>query len=109
MKLLHIKVSNFKKYKEKYEIDFVYKTKKTIEDINNNEFELQKVADGLYIYNTIAFIGNITSGKTTIMELLDMCYSILGEFRLENKNYLYDNVYLAMDFFYKGYIYIKQY
>lgn len=105
MKLLHIKVSNFKKYKEEYEIDFVYKTKKTIEDINNNELELQKVADGLYVYNTIAFIGDTASGKTTLMELLDMCCSILGEFRLENKNYLYDNVDLTMDFYYEGYIY----
>lgn len=43
--------------------------------------------------------------KTTAVELLDACYSILGEFRLEGRNYSYDNVELIMDFYYNEYIY----
>lgn len=102
MKLLHVKANNFKNCKEGYEIDFVAKSKKTAED---KEYELQEVADGLYVYNTIAFIGKNASGKTTAVELLDACYSILGEFRLEGRNYSYDNVELIMDFYYNEYIY----
>lgn len=102
MKLLHVKAMNFKNCTDDFEIDFVAKSKKTAED---KEYELQEIADDLYVYNTVAFVGKNASGKTTAVELLDACFSILGTFRLEDKPYSFDNVGLVMDFFCDGYIY----
>lgn len=102
MKLLHVKANHFKNCSSGFEIDFVARSKKTLED---KEYELQDIADELYVYNTIAFVGKNASGKTTAVELLDACYSILGDFRLETKPYSFDNVDLLMDFFYDGFIY----
>ncbi len=102
MKLLHVIANNFKNCVNSFEIDFVAVSKKTSED---KEYELREIADGLFTYNTLAFVGKNASGKTTAVELLDACYSILGNFRLENKTYDFDNISLLMDFYYDGYIY----
>ena len=53
----------------------------------------------------MAFIGKNASGKTSAMELLDACYSILGEFRLEEKHYSYEGVELEIIFYHENYIY----
>lgn len=105
MKLLHVKAMNFKNCADDFEIDFVARSKKTAED---KEYELQEIAEDLHVYNTMAFVGKNASGKTTAVELLDACFSILGTFRLEDKTYSFDNVRLLMDFFYEGYIYRYQ-
>lgn len=102
MKLLYIKSSGFKNAKDDFEISLVAKSKKTAED---REYELQEIAEDLFVYNTLAFVGKNASGKTTAVELLDCCYSILGEFRLEGKHYEYDDVKLDMIFFHEGYLY----
>ena len=102
MKLLHVITNNFKNCMDKFEIDFVAVSKKTSED---REYELQEIAEGLFTYNTLAFVGKNASGKTTAVELLDACYSILGNFRLENKAYDFDNISLLIDFYHEGYIY----
>lgn len=102
MKLLRVKAKNFKNCRDDFEIDFVAASKKTAED---KEYELQEIADGLYVFNTFAFVGKNASGKTTAVELLDACYSILGDYHLENKDYSFDNVELLIDFYHEGYIY----
>ena len=105
MKLLYIKSSGFKNVKDNLEISLVAKSKKTAED---REYELQEIAEDLFVHNTLAFIGKNASGKTTAVELLDCCYSILGDFRLESKHYEYDGVKLDMIFFHEGYLYRYQ-
>lgn len=102
MKLLRVCATNYKNCVDDFTIDFVARSKKTSED---KEYELKEIADGLYIYNTLAFVGKNASGKTSAVELLDSCYSILGDFRLEGKHYNYDNVSLEIIFFHEGYIY----
>lgn len=102
MKLLHVTANNFKNCNDSFEIDFVSKSKKTAED---KEYELQEIADDLHVYNTMAFIGKNASGKTTAVELLDACYSILSDFRLDGKTYSYENVELRIDFYHDGFIY----
>lgn len=102
MKLLYVKSDHFKNTRDGFAINLVAKSKKTAED---REYELQEIAEGLFVYNTLAFVGRNASGKTTAVELLDCCYSILGEFRLENKHYDYDNVKLDMIFFHEGNLY----
>lgn len=103
MKLLRIRANHFKNCVDNYMIDFVAKSKKTAED---KEYELQEIAPDLYVYNTMAFIGKNASGKTSAMELLDCCYSILGEFRLEGKHYSYDGVELEIIFYHDKNIYL---
>lgn len=102
MKLLRVRASNYKNCCDDFTIDFVAKSKKTSED---KEYELQKIADNLYVFNTIAFVGKNASGKTSAIELLECCYSILSEFRLEDKHYNYDNVKLEIIFYHEDYIY----
>ena len=102
MKLLRIRTSNYKNCCDDFTIDLVAKSKKTSED---KEYELQKIAEDLYVFNTVAFVGKNASGKTSAIELMECCYSILGEFRLEDKHYNYDNVKLEMIFYHKDYIY----
>ena len=102
MKLLRVKTSHFKNCRDDFTIDFVAQSKKTAED---KEYELQEIANSLYVFNTAAFIGKNASGKTTAIELLDCCYSILGDFRLEGKKYSYENITLEMIFYHENYIY----
>ena len=102
MKLLYIKSSGFKNLERDCTIDFVAKSKKTSED---REYELQEIADGLFVYNTAAFIGKNASGKTTALELLDCCYSILGDFSLQDKNYAFNNTHLEIIFYHEGKVY----
>lgn len=102
MKLLRVKASHFKNCSDDFTIDMVAKSKKTSED---KEYELQEVAPDLFVYSTAAFVGKNASGKTTAIELLDCCYSILGDFRLENKHYGFQNVDLEIFFYHEGSIY----
>ena len=103
MKLLRVKASHFKNCEDDFTIDLTAKSKKTAED---KEYELQEIAPDLHVFNTAAFIGKNASGKTTAIELLDCAYSILGDFRLEDKHYSYDGVNLEITFFHDGYIYL---
>ena len=102
MKLLRVRASNYKNCADDFTIDLVAKSKKTSED---KEYELQEIADELYVFNTVAFVGKNASGKTSAIELMECAYSILSEFRLEDKHYNYDNVRLEIIFFHDDTIY----
>ena len=102
MKLLRVRASNYKNCCDDFTIDFVAKSKKTSED---KEYELQEIAEDLYVFNTVSFVGKNASGKTSAIELMECCYSILSEFRLEEKHYNYDDVKLEIIFYYEDYIY----
>jgi len=103
MKLLCVRANHFKNCADGYEIDLIAKSRKTAED---KEYELQEVAPELYIYNTAAFIGKNASGKTSAIELLDCCYSILSDFRLEGKHFPYKGVQLEIFFLHEGAVYL---
>ena len=103
MKLLRVKANHFKNCANGFTIDLVAKSRKTAED---KEYELQEIVPELYVYNTMAFIGKNASGKTSAIDLLDACYSILGDFRLENKHYSYDGVELEIIFYHEKYVYL---
>lgn len=102
MKLLKVCATNYKNCCDNFTIDFVAKAKKTSED---KEYELQEIADNLFVFNTMALVGKNASGKTSAIELIECCYSILSEFRLENQYYNYDNVKLEIFFYHEGFIY----
>ena len=102
MKLLRVVASGFKNCYDNFTIDFIAKSRKTSED---KEYELQAIVDDLYTFNTVAFVGKNASGKTTAVDLLDCCYSILGDFCLEHKHYSYDGIKLEIVFYHDGFIY----
>src|SRR3712207_6202837 len=102
MKLLRVRASNYKNCCDDFTIDFIAKSKKTSED---KEYELHRIADELYVHNTVAFIGKNASGKTSAVELLECCYSILSESQLADKYYDYDNVSLEIFFYHENYLY----
>ncbi len=105
MKLLRVVANGFKGCAPGFTLDFVARSRRTPEDC---EYELQEVADNLYVYNTLAIVGKNASGKTSAIELLDACYTILGDFHLAGKPYRYEGTQLSMDFFHNGYIYRYQ-
>ncbi|MBQ7474480.1 MAG: ATP-binding protein [Clostridia bacterium] len=103
MKLLKVTANNFKNCGENFSVDFVAVSRKTEED---KEYELLKVDDELFVFNTMAFVGKNASGKTSVLDLLDCCYSILGEFRLEGKHYGYEGIELEIVFYHEKQIYL---
>ncbi len=105
MKLLRVKANHFKNCCDDYTIDLVAKSRKTAED---KEYELQEIAPGLFTFSTMAFIGKNASGKTSALELLDCCFSILGQFRLEGREYSYDGIELEIVFYHDGSIYLYE-
>lgn len=102
MKMLKACASNYKNCCDDFTIDLVAKSKKTSED---KEYELQEIADELYVFNTAAFVGKNASGKTSAIKLMECCYSILSEFRIEDEHYNYDNVKLEIIFYHEDYIF----
>lgn len=102
MKLLRVRASNYRNCCDDFTIDLVAKSKKTSED---KEYELQEIAEDLYVFNTVSFVGKNASGKTSAIELMECSYSILSEFRLEDKHYNYDNVKLEIIFYHEDFIY----
>lgn len=102
MKLLRVRASNYKNCCDDFTIDLVAKSKKTSED---KEYELQEIAEDLYVFNTVSFVGKNASGKTSAIELMECSYFILSEFRLEDKHYNYDNVKLEIIFYHEDFIY----
>ncbi len=102
MKLLKVVANNFKNCKDNFYIDFLPKSRIYSQD---KEYELQEIKENLYRFNTLAIVGKNASGKTTALDLLDCCYSILGNFRVENKNYDYNNTNLKIYFINENYIY----
>lgn len=102
MKLLRVSANNFKNCADDFTINFVTSSKKTSED---KEYELIKVDEELYVFNTMAFVGKNASGKTTALELLDVAYSLLTSFGVETKEYKFKDVGLTMFFYHEGYIF----
>ena len=102
MKILKIIASGFKNCVDNFEISYVPIARKTDVD---KEYELEEVAEGLYVFSTIGVVGKNASGKTSVLDLLNVCYEILGNFRITKKNYSLESVYLSIFFYHEGYIY----
>ncbi len=99
MKLLKVRAWGFRNCADDFSIDMVARSKKTSED---KEYELQEIAEGLYVYTTIGIVGRNASGKTSALELLDWCYDILSTFRLGDKESNYQGISLEIFFMRAG-------
>ena len=102
MKLLKVIASGFKNCADNFEISLVPTARKSSED---KEYELVEIAEDLFTFSTIGFVGKNASGKTSALELLYLAYEILGNLRVGKKNYSVQNIKLTIFFYYEGFIY----
>ena len=106
MKLLRVVANNFKLCDKDFTISFIPKGNKTMAD---KEFELQEIAEDLYVFNTLGIIGKNASGKTTAVELLSVVYDIFSNYRIKSSEKVFkfiDNTFnLDITFFHEGCVY----
>ena len=106
MKLLRVVANNFKLCDKDFTISFIPKGNKTMAD---KEFELQEIAEDLYVFNTLGIIGKNASGKTTAVELLSVVYDIFSNYRIKSSEKVFkfiDNTFnLDITFFHEGSVY----
>lgn len=106
MKLLRVVANNFKLCDEDFTISFMPIGNKTMAD---KEFELQEIAEDLYVFNTLGIIGKNASGKTTAVELLSVVYDIFSNYRIKGSEKVFkfidDTVSLDITFFHEGIVY----
>lgn len=106
MKLLRVVASNFKLCEKNFTISFVPAGNKTADD---KEFELQEIADDLFVFSTLGIIGKNASGKTTVVELLSIIYDIFSNYRINNSKHIFKFIdkplSLDVTFYHNGIIY----
>ena len=106
MKILKVTVNNFKLCSNNFTISFVPIGNKTMAD---KEFELQKLDEDLYVFNTLGIIGKNASGKTTTAELLSVVYDIFSNYRINSSKAIFEfidkPVNLDITFYHEGTIY----
>ena len=106
MKLLKVVANNFKLCNKNFTISFVPTGNKSAED---KEFELEKIADNLYVFSTLGIIGKNASGKTTVVELLSVIYDIFSNFRIDQSKNIFKFIdkplELDITFYHNGSIY----
>ncbi len=106
MKLLKIVANNFKLCENDFTISFIPIANKNEED---KEFELNEIAENLFVYKTLSIVGKNASGKTTAVQLLALVYDIFSTFRVKNSSYIFNycdsRVSLDVTFYHEGYLY----
>ena len=102
MKILKVNATGFKNCADDFELSFVPIARKTAED---KEYELEEIADGLFVFSTIGVVGKNASGKTSVLDLLSVCYDILGKYRIDKKTFSLDNVSLRIFFYHDEHIF----
>lgn len=105
MKILKVIATGFKNCIDNFEISYIPVARKTAED---KEYELEEIADGLFAFSTIGIVGKNASGKTTVLDLLSVCYDIMGTFRVAPRKYSLNGVNLTIFFYHEGNIYKYQ-
>lgn len=104
MKILNITVSGFKNLKDNFNLNFIAKAK--VSDIDLTD-EVLEVAENLYVNTSYIFTGKNSSGKTTILELINLVYTILSKGILVYDEYQFkgERIELVFHFYENGYIY----
>lgn len=103
MKLLKIKAFNYKNCVDGIEISFLPLFRKSEED---KTYELNEINQELYTFSTTAIVGKNASGKTSILNLLNNVYRILGSFQLKDEIISIDNTKLEITFYEDKKIYL---
>src|SRR5690554_859584 len=80
MKILKIKVSGYKLLEDNFELDFLNKARVSV---NDKEDEIIELLDNLYMPTTTVFTGKNSSGKSTVLSLLEFVNKLLFKGRIE--------------------------
>lgn len=80
MKILSIKVSGYKLLEDNFELDFLNKARVRV---NDKEDEIIELLDNLYMPTTTAFTGKNSSGKSTVLSLLEFVNELLYKGRIK--------------------------
>lgn len=104
--LLKIKVSGYKLLSKGYEIDFL--TKSRVNEQEFEESEVIEIGDGLYSFNSIAFTGSNSSGKSTTLSLIANVILLMktGRWVYRRDDFNGDHIDLHLEFFIDGTIYL---
>lgn len=105
MKILKIVVPNgFMMLKKGFTLNFLTKTRVNKKAPNDDLIELEP---GLYYPKETAFIGKNSSGKTTVLELVDLCHFILRFGRIKTGPFsdFVGNFKVEITFYNGGFIY----
>ena len=76
MKILNITISGFKNLKDNFNLNLIVKAK--VSDIDLSD-EVLEVAPNLYLNTSYIFTGKNSSGKTTVLELMNTVNTILSK------------------------------
>jgi AAA15 family ATPase/GTPase len=80
MKILKIKVSGYKLLEDNFELNFLNKARV---NINDKEDEIIELLDNLYMPTATVFTGKNSSGKSTVLSLLEFVNELLYKGRIE--------------------------
>jgi len=100
MKILDIKVTGYKMLPDNFELNLLPKTKVSIMDL---ETEIADVVTNLHTFSTISFVGSNSSGKTTVLTLIDKVEKLIGDGQLVYKANDFNNNKITLEvIFYYG-------
>lgn len=104
MKILNITISGFKNLKDNFNLNLIVKAK--VSDIDLSD-EVLEVAPNLYLNTSYIFTGKNSSGKTTVLELMNTVNTILSKGILNYDEYQFkgEKISLKFHFYENGYIY----
>lgn len=102
MRLLKVKAKNFRKCKDEIVIDFVPMYKKSEVD---KTYELNEIDEKLYSFVSTAIIGKNASGKTSVIDLINISYKLIENFRLTDEIISISKTNLELFFYYNKTIY----
>ncbi len=102
MKLLKVIANGFKNCDDNFEISLVPIARKSAED---KEYELEEIADGLYVFSTVGLVGRNASGKTSALDLISVAHEIIGKLRITRKEFELDGVRLVIYFYHNEMVY----
>lgn len=103
VKLLKIKAFHYKNCEDGVELSFLPLFRKSEED---KTYELYEVAPDLYTFLTMSIVGKNASGKTSVLNLLNDVYRILGSFQLKDEVISINGTKLEITFYENEKIYL---
>ena len=100
--LLKIKVSGFRMLSDGFELNLLSKAR-----VSENDDEIINIQDNLNTFNTIAFTGGNSSGKSTTLELIEKVLIFIrsGRWVYNSFDFNKQTIELEIYFYYDNYIY----
>jgi AAA15 family ATPase/GTPase len=104
MKILKVKVTGFKLLEDNFNIDFLNKARVNVSD---KEDEIIELYENLYIPTTTVFTGKNSSGKSTVLSLIELVNELVhnGRIAFRELDFRKDIINLELYFALDGFVY----